>query len=252
VERRDSRRQSKDFKDGTPIDPAETFSPKGHTIHAVVKVNNAPAGTVVGANWTMLDDGEEVVHSKEIVLDGEQDFAHFTLWSPQAWESGTYRVETTLSGKAKRTIGFKVQQHGNPAQQGSPLPPALVCSGGCVMAAGAACATLPAQQNLERARSTGMRDIRCPDPAALTEIVPQAMIDRELLPVFSRAALRADRAAFEEAKGLIGLDHYEVRRWDGWYQRVTLVLLAYAALAVTRAAVATGSAEGGARRPPGG
>lgn len=51
--------------------------------------------------------------------------------------------------------------------------------------------------------------------------------------------------AFEEAKGLIGLDHYEVRRWDGWYRHVTLVLLAYAALVVTRAAVATGSAEGG-------
>jgi SRSO17 transposase len=51
--------------------------------------------------------------------------------------------------------------------------------------------------------------------------------------------------AFEEAKGLVGLDHYEVRRWDGWYRHVTLVLLAYAALVVTRAHVAALAAERG-------
>jgi hypothetical protein len=100
---------SKDYKGGKAIDPTETFSPQNHTFHAVVKVNSAPAGTVVGAIWTILEDGEEVVHSKEIVLDGEQDFAHFTLSNPEDWESGTYRVEITLDGKAKRTIDFAVQ-----------------------------------------------------------------------------------------------------------------------------------------------
>jgi SRSO17 transposase len=40
---------------------------------------------------------------------------------------------------------------------------------------------------------------------------------------------------FEQAKGEVGLDHYEVRRWPGWYRHVTLALLAYAFLAVTRA-----------------
>jgi len=39
----------------------------------------------------------------------------------------------------------------------------------------------------------------------------------------------------EEAKGEVGLDHYEVRRWDGWYRHITLCLLAHAVLAVTRA-----------------
>ena len=100
---------SKDYQGGKAIDPTETFSPQNHTFHAVVKVNNAPSGTVVGANWTVLDDGEEVVYSKEIVLDGDQDFAHFNLSSQQDWESGTYHVEITLDGKAKRTIDFAVQ-----------------------------------------------------------------------------------------------------------------------------------------------
>jgi SRSO17 transposase len=39
---------------------------------------------------------------------------------------------------------------------------------------------------------------------------------------------------FEDAKGLVGLDQYEVRKWDAWYRHVTLALLAHAYLAVTR------------------
>ena len=42
----------------------------------------------------------------------------------------------------------------------------------------------------------------------------------------------------EAAKGEVGLDQYEVRRWDGWYRHVTLCLLAHAFLAVTRARAA--------------
>jgi SRSO17 transposase len=40
---------------------------------------------------------------------------------------------------------------------------------------------------------------------------------------------------FEQAKGEVGLDHYEVRRWPGWYRHITLALLAHAFLAITRA-----------------
>ena len=39
---------------------------------------------------------------------------------------------------------------------------------------------------------------------------------------------------FEEAKGQVGLDQYEVRRWDGWYRHITLAMLAQAYLAVVR------------------
>lgn len=39
---------------------------------------------------------------------------------------------------------------------------------------------------------------------------------------------------FEEAKGEVGLDQYEVRKWVGWYRHVTLALLAHAYLAVIR------------------
>ena len=39
---------------------------------------------------------------------------------------------------------------------------------------------------------------------------------------------------FEEAKGEVGLDQYEVRRWDGWYRHITLSMLAHAYLTVIR------------------
>ena len=39
---------------------------------------------------------------------------------------------------------------------------------------------------------------------------------------------------FKEAKGEVGLDQYEVRKWDGWYRHITLAMLAHACLAVVR------------------
>jgi SRSO17 transposase len=42
-------------------------------------------------------------------------------------------------------------------------------------------------------------------------------------------------AGLEEAKGEVGLDHYEVRTWRGWYRHITLALLAHAVLVVVRA-----------------
>jgi SRSO17 transposase len=41
---------------------------------------------------------------------------------------------------------------------------------------------------------------------------------------------------FAEAKGEVGMDHYEVRRWDAWHRHVTLCLLAHAFLVVVRLA----------------
>ena len=39
---------------------------------------------------------------------------------------------------------------------------------------------------------------------------------------------------YEQAKGEVGLDQYEVRAWRAWYRYVTLSLVAYAALVVLR------------------
>jgi len=41
---------------------------------------------------------------------------------------------------------------------------------------------------------------------------------------------------FAQAKGEVGLDQYEVRRWDAWHRHITLCLLAHAALVAMRVA----------------
>ncbi len=51
---------------------------------------------------------------------------------------------------------------------------------------------------------------------------------------------------FEQAKGEVGLDHYEVRSWVGWHRHITLAMLALAYLAAVRKAAAGGC---GLRKP---
>jgi SRSO17 transposase len=46
---------------------------------------------------------------------------------------------------------------------------------------------------------------------------------------------------FQQAKNEVGLDHYEVRRWPGWYRHITLALLAHAFLVVTRTQATLGN-----------
>jgi SRSO17 transposase len=52
---------------------------------------------------------------------------------------------------------------------------------------------------------------------------------------------------FQTAKNHLGLDHYEVRRYDAWYRHVTLAMLAQGFLAVVRAS-ALGRASTAARQ----
>ena len=54
---------------------------------------------------------------------------------------------------------------------------------------------------------------------------------------------------FEEAKGQVGLDQYEVRRWDGWYRHITLAMLAHAYLAVIRNQAAEQGEKGATTAP---
>ncbi len=57
-------------------------------------------------------------------------------------------------------------------------------------------------------------------------------------------------SCFEQAKGEVGLDQYEVRSWVGWHRHVTLSMLALAYLATLRKAAAGGCGPGKPRRRP--
>ena len=55
----------------------------------------------------------------------------------------------------------------------------------------------------------------------------------------------AIEVGFEQAKGEVGLDQYEVRGWTAWHRHITLALLAHAYLEVTRLAATEVCAQRG-------
>jgi hypothetical protein len=78
------------------------------------------------------------------------------------------------------------------------------------------------------------------DPDDLRAYVAFAPVGTALAELVQVAGRRwTIEVAFEAAKGEVGLDHYEVRSWTGWYRHMTLVLFAQAVLAVVRTRLAT-------------
>jgi SRSO17 transposase len=51
--------------------------------------------------------------------------------------------------------------------------------------------------------------------------------------------------SFQAGKGQVGLDHYQVRRYDAWYWHTTLALVAQGFLAAVRAQTGRAGAGGG-------
>ncbi len=83
------------------------------------------------------------------------------------------------------------------------------------------------------------------DPTDLAYYVVFAPAATPLAALVRVAGTRwAVEEGFRIAKGEVGLDQYEVRRWDGWYRHVTLALLAQVFLTVVRAHAA-GEQKGG-------
>ena len=76
------------------------------------------------------------------------------------------------------------------------------------------------------------------DPGELAYYVCCAPADTSLVTLVRVAGRRwRVEEAFEQAKGEVGLDHYQVRQYLAWYRHVTLAMTALAFLAVTRAQV---------------
>jgi len=73
------------------------------------------------------------------------------------------------------------------------------------------------------------------DPTELTAYIAFAPEDTSLEELAKVAGSRWQiEVAFEGTKGEVGLDHYEVRSWDGWYRHITLSLFAHAFLSAIR------------------
>jgi len=70
-------------------------------------------------------------------------------------------------------------------------------------------------------------------PDELAYYLAYAPVDTPLEEVVRAAGARwTIDDMFKLAKGQVGLDHYEVRSWQGWYRHLTLALVAFAALTI--------------------
>jgi SRSO17 transposase len=97
-----------------------------------------------------------------------------------------------------------------------------------------ACVPLPAPEGARMGHWLLMRR-GIDDPAEYAYYLacgPKETPVHELIRVAGRRWTIED--CLEQAKGEVGLDEYEVRKWDGWHRHTTLSLLAHAYLAVVR------------------
>jgi SRSO17 transposase len=76
---------------------------------------------------------------------------------------------------------------------------------------------------------------------------PPGTADEDLIRV--AGARWAIEECFQTAKNEVGLDQYQVRRYDAWYRHTTLALLAHAYLSVTAAIAPKDLAAASSRSP---
>lgn len=105
-------------------------------------------------------------------------------------------------------------------------------------AKGFACALL-VRRSVTKPEEAAFYLTHAPDGTALAELVRIA------------GTRWAIESLFEQAKGEVGLDQYEVRSWVGWHRHITLSMFALAYLAVVRRSAEPGAVGGCGPGKPG-
>jgi hypothetical protein len=95
-----------------PVDPTTVFEPDS-TIHAVVRINEAPAGTKYEASWFVIDAGEDVeknalINKTNITTDGTRNI-DFTLRPLKSFPPGSYRVDISVNGVFHSSETFTIK-----------------------------------------------------------------------------------------------------------------------------------------------
>jgi len=82
-------------ENGEPGESTTSFAPDEHTVHCVINLNKAKAGTKVKFTW--------------IGVDVENNKVHAHLTRPKDWPKGTYKVEVYINGALDKTITYTVE-----------------------------------------------------------------------------------------------------------------------------------------------
>jgi len=103
---------AKDDGNGKPGDHTNTFEPGDHTIHCVVNLNEAKAGTDMKFSWWIVDaDGTQNKKIKDIDYSTKtlENVIHGHLTLPQDWPKGKYKVQVYVNGDLDKTVNYTVE-----------------------------------------------------------------------------------------------------------------------------------------------
>ncbi|HEX6189367.1 MAG TPA: hypothetical protein VFZ40_14905 [Pyrinomonadaceae bacterium] len=89
-----------------------TFSPSDRTVHVIINLNKAKAGTDVRVVW-FADEVEGATNKELKTLEYttkafDKKIPGYLRWS-QDWPKGSYRVAVYINGNLDRTIFYEVQ-----------------------------------------------------------------------------------------------------------------------------------------------
>ena len=88
-----------------------TFAPSDRTVHVIINLNKAKAGTDVKVVW-IADEVEGATNKElktlEYTTKGEKRVPGYLRWA-QDWPKGLYRVAVHINGNLDRTIYYDVQ-----------------------------------------------------------------------------------------------------------------------------------------------
>lgn len=99
-------------EEANPVGPTTVFNPNS-TIHAVVKIEDAPVGTNFTAEFYVVDvgaaaDPNSLIGSTDLAADGTRNL-DFSLTPVTPWPAGTYRVDILVNGVLDQSLEYTVQ-----------------------------------------------------------------------------------------------------------------------------------------------
>ena len=98
---------------GEPGESATSFAPDDHTVHCVINLNKAKAGTKVKFTWIGADvEGmkkNEEFKSIDYTTNSFENKVHAHLTLPKDWPKGKYKVEVYINNALDKTISYTVE-----------------------------------------------------------------------------------------------------------------------------------------------
>ncbi|AGF77298.1 hypothetical protein UWK_00720 [Desulfocapsa sulfexigens DSM 10523] len=92
-----------------PINPADTFLPTVGTLHATIKLSNAPSDTTVTVRFYFMEQEKREIAQDAITTNGN-GYIGFSLDPPKSgWPEGKYQVEFYLGKKMKEMLTFHIE-----------------------------------------------------------------------------------------------------------------------------------------------